>query len=526
MTITGEDFHKCLQLSTCTRLTLPERFVKTRSMTRATRIAICLSILAVVVRLIAINQPFIDTWSWRQSDVAAIARNFYQNGFHFARPQIDWAGDQPGYVGTEFPILPFLAAICYKFLGVHEWIGRIEAVILFAAALPFFFLLVRECFGGTAACWALLFYSFAPLNLFAGREFMPDVPSLSLALIGLYLFLRWIDNGRSTSLFASALCISLSILIKLPSALIGVPLLILAWQKWRWNLFRQPPLWGFAIVTLSPSAIWYWHAHSIAEKFYPHHFFGAGGIRIMGASWYWKIAKEVTTSSLTFLLFALAVLGAFISRTCHVPQPNESVSRARLFHWWLAAMILFIVVVGYGNRHPWYRLPLVPIAAAFGGAACTFVASRISARAAKVGLLIVIAGSFAFSAFAYGRLFYRPISAPLRDLGLELKSSTAQNSLIVAADNGDPTVFYYAERNGWHFLEKEGIFNGEPAESAQAIVDLEKLRRNGATHLVFTSNTFWWLDYYREFAQHVDATAILMEATPEFKIYKLNPATE
>jgi len=63
-----------------------------------------------------------------------------QNGFHFGYPQIDWAGNAPGYVGTEFPILPFVAALCYKFTGVHEWMGRIQGVILFAVSLPFFFL--------------------------------------------------------------------------------------------------------------------------------------------------------------------------------------------------------------------------------------------------------------------------------------------------------------------------------------------------------------------------------------------------
>ena len=79
----------------------------------------------------SVDQPFVDNWSWRQSDVATIARNYFQGGFHLARPQIDWAGDQPGYVGTEFPILPFLAAISYKFLGIHEWVGRIQAVSFF-----------------------------------------------------------------------------------------------------------------------------------------------------------------------------------------------------------------------------------------------------------------------------------------------------------------------------------------------------------------------------------------------------------
>src|SRR5436189_6026438 len=123
------------------------------------KLAITLSIFAVAARLILIDQPYVDRWSWRQSDVAAIARNFEQNGFHFAYPQIDWAGNAPGYVGTEFPILPFVAAICYKFAGAHEWIGRVQAVVFFAASLPFFFLFVLEFFATTVATWATFFYT-------------------------------------------------------------------------------------------------------------------------------------------------------------------------------------------------------------------------------------------------------------------------------------------------------------------------------------------------------------------------------
>src|SRR4249920_691787 len=135
---------------------------------RATKFVIVIGLLAVVARLVFINQPYIDHWSWRQSDVAAIARNFSQNGFRFGYPQVDWAGNAPGYVGTEFPILSFIAAVCYNFAGVHEWIGRTQAVVLFAISLPFFFLLVREIFGSTAAVWASFFFWFTPLNVFAG----------------------------------------------------------------------------------------------------------------------------------------------------------------------------------------------------------------------------------------------------------------------------------------------------------------------------------------------------------------------
>src|SRR5438046_2361986 len=166
---------------------------------------LAVGILSVAARLMFINQPYVDHWSWRQSDVAAIARNFYDGGFRFAYPQVDWAGDATGYVGTEFPILPFVAAICYKFVGIHEWIGRGQAVIFFAVSLPFFFLLVREIFGSTAAVWATFFFSFAPLNIFAGRSFMPDVPSLSLAIIGLYFFLRWSDDHELAPFVVAAI---------------------------------------------------------------------------------------------------------------------------------------------------------------------------------------------------------------------------------------------------------------------------------------------------------------------------------
>src|SRR5205807_5435989 len=115
---------------------------------------------------------------------------------------------------------PFLAAIYYKFAGIHEWIGRSQSVIFFAISLPFFFLLVREIFGGAAAIWATFFYAFAPLNIFAGRSFMPDVPSLSLGIIGLYFFLRWRRDYNWTLFSLAAIAICLSPLIKITSIII------------------------------------------------------------------------------------------------------------------------------------------------------------------------------------------------------------------------------------------------------------------------------------------------------------------
>jgi hypothetical protein len=102
-----------------------------------------------------------------------------------------------------------------------------------------------------------------------------------------------------------------------------------------------------------------------------------------------------------------------------------------------------------------------------------------------------------------------------------LKKVTPPDALIVAADMGDPTIFYYAERKGWHFPENDAIYNGTPDDSEQAIENLERLRRGGATHFVFTKNTFWWLQSYPEFVAYLTNNAKVIESTPEFRIYEL-----
>src|SRR5207244_11251049 len=155
-----------------------------------------------------------------------------------------------------------------------------------------------------------VFYGFCAFGLMAGLCFLPHMPSLAFSIIGLYFFQRWTDasdlatgrvrpiggpewRARSTSFFASAFCISLSILIKLPSILVGAPLACLALQRFRSSSFKRFDLWSFAAIALLPSVFWYGHAYQIALQFYPHHFFGAGGVQIMSAAWYLKISKEI-----------------------------------------------------------------------------------------------------------------------------------------------------------------------------------------------------------------------------------------
>jgi 4-amino-4-deoxy-L-arabinose transferase-like glycosyltransferase len=476
--------------------------------------AISIGLLALGVRFVLINQPFVDTWSWRQSDVAAIAKNYSSNGYRFGYPQIDWAGNEPGYVGTEFPVLPFAAALIYPLSGIHPWVGRIQAVLFFALSLPFFFLLVRRSLGDEAAVWALLFYAFAPLGIMASRCFMPDVPSMSLSIVALYAFWRWLETARLRFYWWAAFALAMALLIKLPTIVIGAPLAVLVFEKFGRATLRRWELWIFGGLVLLPSCAWYWHAYRVSQAFYPHHFFGAGGVAIESLAWYGHVFRVMTWNSLTIVLSLLALGGIILHRRDR---------KARLFSWWGLAMLLFVVLVGYGNRHPWYQLPFVPIAAAFAGSFCAWAwrgaVNRSLVRLAMGAVLVIFLGM----SFVQVRMLYADRARDLQALGLALAKVTPARATVVVADLGDPTAFYYGERKGWHFLEKNGLYNGHPADSAAAIADLEDLRQRGATYLAFYSGTRWWPDYYQEFGSYLARTASLVSDTSGYRIYRLEP---
>jgi hypothetical protein len=137
------------------------------------------------LRLIEICQPVLDAWGWREADVAMIAENFYRYGFHIIYPQVNWAGNAPGYVGTEFPLVPFLAACLYSVFGVQDWIGRSISVLFYAVSLLFLYFLARKVSNVRSAFPAAAIYILPPLSIFAGCAFMHDMATLSLSIMAL-----------------------------------------------------------------------------------------------------------------------------------------------------------------------------------------------------------------------------------------------------------------------------------------------------------------------------------------------------
>ncbi|MFN7926407.1 MAG: class I SAM-dependent methyltransferase [Blastocatellia bacterium] len=60
-----------------------------------------------------------------------------------------------------------------------------------------------------------------------------------------------------------------------------------------------------------------------------------------------------------------------------------------------------------------------------------------------------------------------------------------------------------AVRRAWPFPEQDGYYNGAPLDSAAALAELARQQAAGVRWIVFVWPTFWWLNYYQEFAAYL-----------------------
>lgn len=93
---------------------------------------------------------------------------------------------------------------------------------------------------------------------------------------------------------------------------------------------------------------------------------------------------------------------------------------------------------------------------------------------------------------------------------------------LVASKGDDQLVDLSCQ--GWHFPQlAHGEYAGHhPADSADAIAQMEALRAKGADFLVLPASMFWWLDHYREFRVHLEHRYWLLIDDPETcKIFAL-----
>ena len=163
--------------------------------------------------------------SWRQADDAIIADNFFQGHLNIFLPEISWNGPGPNYVGYEFQITTYIAALLYYIFGQVDWIGRGISVVFGVWSVYAFYNLVRRAFNEVRALVSCAVLAVMPNGIFVDRSFLPDPVMVSLVVTSVWMFLAYLQDRRVRYLGWGTTIGTLGLLTKISGLIVGIPVL-------------------------------------------------------------------------------------------------------------------------------------------------------------------------------------------------------------------------------------------------------------------------------------------------------------
>jgi 4-amino-4-deoxy-L-arabinose transferase-like glycosyltransferase len=500
-------------------------------------------LVALILRLYQINQPYIDAFSWRQSSTAMMAENFYKGNKNIFYPEVNWTGPGHNYQGREFQTVSYLAALLYNFFGVQDWVGRIIGVFFGIWGIFSLYQLVKRIWDVENALASAAVMALLPASIFIERSFLPDPAMVALVTSSLWFLVAYLQTERTSYLILAAIFGCLGFLTKLPGLLVGLPMLyaVISILKSKSQLAgkRIVLLSLVALAVMLPVIAYYLWARHLSLTHPPYHFAGSG-------NWLWDQGLKSWLKHKYFLrdlksvglywLWDVPVTGFLLIGLFLPPVYNKSINGSQtknevpwFFHFWLAGCVFYYFIGAkelIGNA--WNFHIFSPAVSVFAARAIVVVSkyNAISStvkylRAAGIYFVIFISGYFLLREY----LYTSNNAAYSYSLGLALNKISKPGDLVVtiAQDMGDPVSIYYSHRKGWVFPPaKEWAPKKLPEKEEDVIKDLEDLRIQGAKWFGITTNHYEDIQSeHKVFLNHLISRYSIVQHNPEFVIFKL-----
>lgn len=367
-------------------------------------------VLTIGLRLYRIDAPLGDWHSWRQSDTAAVARNFIKFGFDPSRPRYDDLSSIPsgkdnpmGYRMVEFPLYQLIGAALFKTFGqfsIEVWLRLVTVVAAAGTAV----LLAR------VNILAGFMYAVLPYSIYFGRTILPETLAVFLAILSLSLL--------PNRLVLAAIAGALALLVKPTAIFLLIPSLLFLKK----NLIGLFEYW---IIGLLPFIWWRQWIANFPEGIPANMWLLNGnGIRFKGAWFHWIFAKRIGELILGYwglIPFGLGIAGSFIQ--------------------WGLGPLLYLIVFATGNvQHDYYQILLLPSVAIFVGKGL----GKIPWFLATISFLFMLAFSW------YTIRTYYWINRPdIVEAGKLADQILPKDAKVIAPYNGDTTFLYQTNRQGW-----------------------------------------------------------------------------
>lgn len=464
-------------------------------------------IIGFIIRLYKIDTPLADWHSWRQADTAAVARNFFKEGFNPLYPKYDDMsgvaelepdGSSPVNVNryrfVEFPIYNSLVYFTYLLNGgVDIKLARLISIIMSLGSIIFMYLIVKRQWDTITGLISALIFAVLPFNIFFSRVVLPE-PTLIFFCLGMFYFTDiWIWEKGKKYFSLSVVFTMLAFLIK-PVAIFYLLPLIYSYLKKEGRIWPIPGryyLWG--LISFTPFVSWRIWMQNFPEGIPASNWlFNGTHIRFRPAFWRWifgdRLGREILTMAGSFLFF----LG--------IIKRNE---KGGVILYLLAlSSFFYLFVFATGNvTHDYYQTIIMPALSIFiaHGLVTLFRGfNGMIPRLFTIPLALIMLSLTLYLGWYEVKGLYQINNGVIVEAGEEADKILPKNAVVVAPYNGDTAFLYQTNRFGFAYV----VF---PIE--------ELIHKYGVTSYVsvnFDDKTNWVMRHYK-----------VIEKTPKFVIVDL-----
>lgn len=444
-------------------------------------LVILLFLLSFLVRLYRFNSPIADWHSWRQADTSSVSRSFAEKGFDILNPTYHDLSNIPsglnnldGFRFVEFPVYNVLQAGLFKMFNtfsLEEW-GRLVSIFSSLISILTIFYILKQRGYRRIGFYASFFYAFLPFSIYYGRAILPDQTMVASSLLGICFFQKWLGKNKQSvfnlNFIFSLVFTSLAFLLKPYALFFTLPIIYLAFEKFKLNVFKNYKLWIFLILSLLPLIFWRkWilqHPEGIPVSDW---LFNGGEIRFKFSFFRWIFAERISKLILGYYGIGLLVLG-FIYK-----MKKEDLY---FFLSFVLSSLLYIFVMARGNvQHDYYQILIIPSLVIFLGFGTDYLLGKFSKERKYLSIVLfatIILFTFSFSWYQV-RDYFNINNHSIVIAGEAVNRLTPKDAKIVANYNGDTSFLYQTKRSGWPSFQ-----NGLP--------DLIEM---GASYLVLVNPT-------------------------------------
>ncbi len=404
-------------------------------------------------RLYRLDSPIADWHSWRQADTAAVARNFYKDGFNPFLPQGDdmSAISEQGLVNlnryrmVEFPITNSLTYLLYILNnGVDERLARLISIVFSLGSVIFIYLITKRYFQIFTALVAAFLFAFLPYNIYYSRVILPE-PALVFFSLGMFYFIdKWIYENKISQLFLSIIFMSLAFLTKPMAVFYLLPLIYSYWLKEK-TFWPVPLRYFWLVLGLIPFGLWRLWINQFPEGIPASSWlFNGNNIRFKPAFWRWIVGDRLGREILSVAGLPIFIIG-ILSKT--------NLNEKKLLHILGLASLLYLIVFATGNvQHDYYQILIIPAIVIFTARGLVKLLTGIPSFFPKIitipiGLFLVIL-SFYLCWFEIKGL-YQINNPTIVHAGKIADNLLPKDAVVLAPYQGDTAFLYQTNRHGF-----------------------------------------------------------------------------